>query len=540
MVLIQHNIVQFTTNNENGTDRTYYVCNAREVLGVLRIGKIMWWASEEISSEAAAIVKYVAIQGKVKAGELSSVFKVDEVSDNTVDFESLLMSLVKRRILRVAHVHECMPIEDYKQSIRNEELQIMKSLSMPETKKAKEIEERLHRKLNELADENNSADSGLKRKAETQGNGPAAKKLKRTDSQAVPIVDPDVMLRLNHDKYLVYQRNLDLVELCQARLGETTAAVYKYILKDLEPKIFSCDQDTTSLVFTTLKLGNLIPRTLDLASVWADPAGRSNVSAQARLDDELDDEDILDGPNSDDENFIEHDINEDNDKDDYVSNNKAINGTGTNRLNLVNRFLVRLASDSLHFVRKVGTKSMGEWQVDFNGLSNVLKQLEIERVIQHKFGDQAPRLLHILREKKKLDEKQFVMLAFLKQKDIRHVLTCLHQVGVVDLQEVPKKLSERISNTTLFLWFHNQRRAISCLSQDLCKANARVHQRLAFEIKNRQRLLDKSQRTDVRNKEAEYLSKGELQELRKIRLIEDLLLRQSGRLAHAYSVLVEY
>lgn len=549
VVLIQHDFVQFSTINESGIERTYYQCNWKEILGLLRTGKIMQWADQEVSLTAAALVKYIALYGKVKVADLGSVFNTRGTqlapSSEEMDFDAMLLQLVHRKILRVTSLHESKPAEDFKQSIRDEEMQKFNGLTMPEAKKAKEVEELLNSRLARLEEETNSAEHGLKRKSEAQDNGPSRKRAKtRVDDN--PFVDPDVLLKLNHDKFLVHQRNADLVELCTRRLGPTPAAVYNHILRELEPQIFSCRQDTTSLVFTTLKISRAIPEDLDLESVWANakPSKTNGKSAKVRTKERLDrpvdsDLDSEEEPeaDSDDEHFIiedDPDLASDEDYDPDLG--PTANG---DRIKFVNMFLDLFAMDSLHFVRKVGSRFMGEWQIDFASLSRVLKQLEIESVIQQKFGDLAPRLLRIVKDKVKIDEKQLSTTALLKRKDIQHVLTSLHEIGVLDLQEVPKRL-DRQPNMTIFLWYHNSERAISCLSQNLCKAMARVHQRLTHELQNRKRLLDKSQRTDVRNRESEYLSKGELSELRKIRNVEEKLLTYSSRLAHSYSILVDY
>lgn len=248
---------------------------------------------------------------------------------------------------------------------------------------------------------------------------------------------------------------------------------------------------------------------------------------------------------SGDESFIENDDHLlPGDDDDYDPRNErylsSANGVEKGeRIKMTNQFCDLLASDSLKFLRKVGTKAMGEWHVDYEALSNTLRQFEIEAIVQQKFGDLAPRLLRIVKDKVKIDEKQLSTIALLKQKDIRHVLTSMHKAGALDLQEVPKRL-DRQPSMTFFLWCHNPGRAIGSLSQDLCKAICRIYQRLHHELEARKRLLDKAQRTDVRNKEAEYLSRDELQALRQIRLVEERLLAQSARLAESYSILMHY
>lgn len=555
-VMIQHNFVQFTQVSEGAGDRVFYVCNWKEVMTLLQTGSVMLWASKEVSAEAAALVKYVSIYGKAKAGDVTSAFNpvstASDASSKAPAFEDVLLQLVQKKILRVSHLHEAKPLEDFKQSIRDEEILARKTAQIPETRKAKEVEEHLNRRLQALQAIADSPDTGLKRKADVQDDGRARKRM-RTNDDAKPAVDPEAMLRVNHDKYAVHQRNEALVVLCQKRLGPTPAAVYRFILKELEPKIFSCRQDTSDVSITTLAISRIIPSDFDLQSVWATlkasqgkskhsktPSRPTSKSRRRNSDGELEsDEGMSDEEaDSEDDDFVENDVNDLASDEDFDPNEQGSLQNG-DRIKMVNRFCELFAMDSLKFLRKIGTRSMGEWQVDYSALSQTLRQLEIESMVQQKFGDLAPRLLRIVKDKIKVDEKQLSTIALLKQKDIRHVLTSLHEVGALDLQEVPKRL-DRQPSMTYFLWFHNPARAVSCMAQDLCKGLARIHQRLQFELQNRKRLLDKSQRTDVRNKESEYLSKGELAELRKIRLVEEKLLAQSARLENSYSILIDF
>lgn len=564
-VMIQHNFVQFSTSLAGGTERTLYECNWKEILGLLRTGKIMWWASQEASPEAAALVKYVSIYGKVKTSDLAAAFTsshADELTQ-TIGFDKTLLNLVQSKILRVTTLHESQPVEDFKQSIRDEEMNSMSREAMPETKRAKTVEERLQKRLAQLESVANSQDIGLKRKADLADVGRARKRV-RMDDQAQSVVDPDVVLRINHDKYHVHQRNEELVKLCQGRLGPTPAAVYRCVLKEIEPLVFSCRQNTSSIIITTLAISRALPPDLDLASIWAtDTSSRRRAEdshnensrrkkSKSRTNGSERDSDSAESAkseseglfNSDDEgsaddSFIEYDMDELAADEDYDPDREPATPQSGEKIKLVNRFLELFATDSLKFLRKTGSRSMGEWHVDYDALAGTLRQLEIEALVQQKLGDLAPRLLRIVQDKIKVDEKQLSTTALLKQKDIRNILTALHEMGVLELQEVPKRL-DRQPSMTFFLWFHNRERAVSALAQDLCRTMCRVHQRLRFELERRRRLLDKSMRTDVRNRESEYLSRGELAELRKIRGVEEKLLAQSSRLADSYAILVDY
>ncbi|CCG80566.1 DNA-directed RNA polymerase III subunit rpc3 [Taphrina deformans PYCC 5710] len=560
-VLIQHNFVRFSTVQEAGHERTFYECDWQQVLYLLQTGRIIWWASKEATPQAAALVKYVSIYGKAKVSDMTNAFTSagSELRESTKEFHHTLAKLLQTKILQVAQIHESTPVEDFKQSIRDEELRTLNGANMPESKKLVEVEGRLERKLKDLQDKNNAEDAGLKRKAEALDNSRARKRARTTEVEE-DAVDPDIMVKVNYQKHAVFQRNEELVKLCQRRLGPTPAAVYGHILKMLEPKIFNCRQNTQDFKISTLSISRALPEDFDLESVWTKDESANGKSKRKKKevkrrkkrrtnghrgsDDDSDedseeesDDEMDDDASSGADSFLEHDIDDlASDDDDFDENAPAQSGQ---RIKLVQQFLDLFANDSIGFLRRLSTRSMGEWTVDYPHLANTLRQLEIEALIHQKLGDLAPRLLRIVQAKVKVDEKQLSTTALLKSKDIRHILTALHEMGVLDLQEVPKRL-DRQPSMTFFLWHHNQERAVSTLAQDLCKAMARVHQRLKHELQSRRRLLDKSQRTDVRNKESEYLSKQELAELRKIRSVEEKLLAQSSRLASSYSILVEY
>ena len=540
-VLIQHNLARFVTIVEHDRERTFYEGDWREILHLQNFGRELACVSKLVSAEGAAVLKYVMLYGKVKASDIVSAFSQPGkgASERARTFEKLLVQLISRRFLKAVQPHATRPLEDFKQMIRAEEM--ARGQAMTDAKKVKEVEKLIEDRLRYMSEDEHRPGFGLKRKADVDHDRPSKRHKSDGDEFAL---DPNTVLRVNHDKFLVHQRNEDLIALCQRRLGPVPAAVYRSILNSIEPLVYTCQQDTSNMVLSTLKICHELPKDLDLSSIWAKSVtGANNVKATkvrakqklSRVHAGSSDDDM--GMNTEDEQFIDNDDDDLMSDDDYDPSRTGDHDHG--RVNMLIRFLELFAADSCHLIRKIGSRSMGEWQIDYPHLTNTLRTTEIETIVFQKYGHLAPRLLRIIKEKRKIDEKGLSSIALLRQKDIRHILTALHESDILELQEVPKRL-DRQPSMTYFLWHHNEHRARISIARTLIKSMCRVQQRLQHELQLNVRLLDKAARTDVKNKEAEYLSKDELLSLRRIRGIEETLLSVASRLQNSYAILMEY
>ncbi len=560
-------MVTFSTLIQGPRDVTYYECAWYQVLHLTRVGREIWWASQELSPEAAAIIKFMTLNGRMTAKHIADAFvpvgQGKETARQKETFDSTLLLLVEQKFLRTVHVREMKSRDDLLDQLREEEGQAtggVKTLS--DAKRAKEIEGRVEKRLAAFEEEANSSTTGVITGKSELLDGRPFKRQKLEEEKRK--VDESTVLRINSDKFLLLERNANLGLLAEKRLGQTTSHVYRHLLRMIEPKVATCKQDTAPMVVTTLGLSCFVPRDMDLESTWAaDSASKNsegkanpkqNLRANRRRRDDADEpmaddlggleriggEDGVEDDDEDEDDGIEEDDEEDDASEaDYDERDEGHRKNSGERLKLLNRHLDTLAQDSSGFLRKVGSKSMGQWSVDSEALSRSLRATAMEGIVQQKLGSLAVRLLRIVRDKGKIDEKQLATLALLKQKDIRAHLTALHEMGLLDLQEVPKRL-DRQPSMTFFLWYHKPERAIKTLSADLYKTMSRVYQRLATELDVRKRLIEKSQRTDVRDKEQEYLSKDELRELRRIRMVEEKLLGQVTRLDTLLMILRDF
>jgi DNA-directed RNA polymerase III subunit RPC3 len=179
------------------------------------------------------------------------------------------------------------------------------------------------------------------------------------------------------------------------------------------------------------------------------------------------------------------------------------------------------------------------WSVDFVSLSRRLRLLALENILTARYGQESLRLVRILREKGKLDEKSLGSLSLMNQKLMRSILNRMHEAGHLELQEVPRD-NQRAASRTIFLWFFDEERCIGKILQETYKSMSRCLQRIKVEAGAVSVTLGKASRTDIAGKEKEYLSKREIGQLEQWRAKEEQLLGQLGRLDDLVAVLRDF
>ena len=200
-----------------------------------------------------------------------------------------------------------------------------------------------------------------------------------------------------------------------------------------------------------------------------------------------------------------------------------------NRTTDIKNHLLLLADYSPHFVRKCGSRSLGEWTVDFDELVNYMQETELDDIIFEAFGQLGCRIARILRQKGKLEEKQIQKFGLLKLKDVRTKLVEMQMSGIVDIQEVPKD-STRAAGRTIFLWYFDPERVKMIVLEHIYKTMSRCLQVLKAEKYDQREVLSQAERTDVIGLESEMLPAGQLERLDEIRDKEKKIFTQIGRL----------
>jgi DNA-directed RNA polymerase III subunit RPC3 len=179
------------------------------------------------------------------------------------------------------------------------------------------------------------------------------------------------------------------------------------------------------------------------------------------------------------------------------------------------------------------------WRVGFRGLARKLRHLELERMIESRYGDVALRVVRVMHAKGKLDEKRLQDISLLPFKDLRQTLSSMQTGGFVDLQEVPRD-AQRQPSKTIYLWYYDPDRVCSSILEDTYKAMSRCLQRIKFERERERDFLEKTERTDVKGHEEEFLSEAELEHLKNWRAKEALLLAEVSRLDDMVAVFRDY
>ena len=203
--------------------------------------------------------------------------------------------------------------------------------------------------------------------------------------------------------------------------------------------------------------------------------------------------------------------------------------------------LLLLAEHPYQFVNLVPrTKSATEkWSVNFTSLSRLLCQLEIEFLISSRYGVLGTRIVRILTEKGKLDEKALTNIGLINQKVMRSILTTMHEAGYLELQEIPRD-NQRQPSRTMYFWFFDRERCAQKVLGDTYKAMARCLQRVQVEREAVKAVIEKAERTDVVGREEEYLSIDERSALESWREKEERILGELGRLDDLVAILRDF
>jgi DNA-directed RNA polymerase III subunit RPC3 len=387
------------------------------------------------------------------------------------------------------------------------------------------------------------------------------------------------------DKFTVLARNEHLVQLAEKEIGKTTAFVYRELLRLVERDAKACkleDQDDddegrdvrSSMTLDTADItagfsdvgslsdgiGTASDSHVNISTIHQPRKKRRNVfpeneaevegSASPDEDDEEEEEEETNG--YDERNISDVDQDEDlvNGHRNYDPSGRSKNGShGVHEFRtesqqkeyLVRQHLLLLADHHYGFV--VWHQRRGilpeRWSVPYHSLSRRMRLIELENMITVRYGDEALRLVRILQEKGKLDEKSLASFALMNTKHMRGIMTQMHEGGHLELQEVPRD-NQRLPNKTIFLWFWDAERCKMKMLEETYKTMARCMRRVTVERETFSGVLEKANRTDVVGREDELLTHEERNELYDWNEREEKLLGEIGRLDDLVAVLRDF
>jgi len=333
---------------------------------------------------------------------------------------------------------------------------------------------------------------------------------------------------------LVDLRNRRLVQFVAELIGDTTAYVYGVLLKLLTKNLSRCRLDSSvditeeddenesrgAVFVTTSELLDNLKTVIDLSQgagkttpedISAKAAER--ISQHAPRPQRLIEEAEVDGDASADESEDDSGSEDGYDADHKqpVANStkvKFADGAGPKESRLDRRgqlrqHLLLLAESSQGFIRHCGSD---EWTVDFIPLMRVLREAELDSVIERKSGREGLRLVQILRAKGKLDEKALHNVALMRKPEVQQKMVEMQKAGFVHIQEVPKDNKADVKKS-FFLWFCDADKSMAKLVDNSYKAMVRCIQVLDELRQNESDVLLLTQRTDVKGREKDVMRK---------------------------------
>lgn len=362
-----------------------------------------------------------------------------------------------------------------------------------------------------------------------------------------------MVVRVNHEKLAVALRSQHLVELAEKRIGIVTSAVYSKLLEMMEDRIPRCrkdpsidDPDSHDEIpeIRLQELSNQIPKEIDLSQGIA-KASRREEPEQADSDEEAEvpkknkGVPVKSKKDSDSEDDTFRPLSPASNKVSPENKNSApIVVDKRVRMEQTRQHLLLLAGDRRRFVRSVGNAGNNAWTVDFVPLGEALRDDEVDALTWAKFREKGVRLIHVLREKGRLDEKLISTIALMKLTEVRSRLVEMQMAGLVDIQEVPKDAG-RVTNRSFFLWYYDGDRVAKLVTDNIYKAMSRSLQRLDVERYRDKEAIETSERTDV-NGNLELLSADTGAKLTRFLKKEELLTGLMVKLDKTAAVFREY
>jgi hypothetical protein len=198
-----------------------------------------------------------------------------------------------------------------------------------------------------------------------------------------------------------------------------------------------------------------------------------------------------------------------------------------------------LAEDSYHFVRCTKVGRVSSWTVDHKKIASKLRQHELENIVCQRFGDMALRIFRFLHRKGKMDEKKIQASTLIKMKQVRATLSILHTAGFLEIQEVPRENARQVSRN-IYLWFSDYDRCRQVVLENTYQTISRCLQRASHERGQLRTLLEKAERSDVKENPDELLTGMEKAMLSHLKAKEERLLVQVGRLDELVAIFRDY
>lgn len=159
----------------------------------------------------------------------------------------------------------------------------------------------------------------------------------------------------------------------------------------------------------------------------------------------------------------------------------------------------------------------GQFYVPFTVLQTQVPDFHMKQIVKTIFGNSSLRILNCIEEKRLIEEKNIAKSVLMREGDVRKMISVLIKFGLVEIQEIPRT-ADRSAMRGIFAFKINKNylRGRSMLGKCFMFNMGEVLDQLEqIKIENKI-LLDKISREDVRGHEVELLLESELAQLKNV------------------------
>ncbi|THV07850.1 hypothetical protein K435DRAFT_815128 [Dendrothele bispora CBS 962.96] len=463
LVLIQHNVLWHTTHPDDGAEVVEF--NVDECLVRLRFGTFVCLAESILGNPAGEIVQIILDHGKLTPPQIFHHLGVTPSNAKIkLRYTQALHQLVSSRYLKPSTVLSHISPKD--KLIQYESEEKAKISGFPTARQLREAKETARGRLKQ--EEKEAEKIGLKKKPQPQAK--TSKRKTMSDmSQDDTVVDDTVYFRVNPEKFAIHLRNELIEKAARERFNEGAALVVRAILKLTENNQF------------------------DVSEVKTDPISISNITLH------------LSSPS--DEEKLSSGLIFSSSSSKKISNSTCIKEYIGMLSSADNPTSQGSAAKFLSTTRASSGRGGGggKIQVEFDVIIRRLRRRVLESVAREKYGTEGLRIVRLLLDEGKMDEKQIAKSTLMPPQSIRPLLTSLSSDSLVSTYPVPKT-SDRNPTRTFYLWYVDLATAYSTILDKMYKTLFNIYARREEERESGangmvKKVLEKREREDVREAE---------------------------------------
>ncbi|KAH9811402.1 hypothetical protein DFH28DRAFT_439360 [Melampsora americana] len=526
ITLIQQNCVCHSeTSSTNPSTQInspeYFEIVPNEILARVRFGKYITIVDELFGIESSSIIESVLENGKIRIAQLvSSISSTPSTSTSTLmnsDLESHEMkseALKKSQIIR-SNILNLLSERFLKPSLPShsiasldlelawEKQMIGEIQGIPTPKDLRVVKERVADKL--VVEKDREFDELCafdlkKRKMTIDAGGRGGKRSKIEES----ILDDDMFVRVNYDKFDIKIRNSIFEQECLRSYNHEAALVMRAMLSLAEAR----QRDTQDLVSDPISAQTIVIRLGDQAKKLKTcfPSKASNGQFNLKLKNTGD--------------LTAEVLSIISKQDDFGTSNTSVfvNGGLDKLLSQMNPIaMVSEKKGNSTTLGGSGSGGMREFKIEYGKYSVELRKSLVTRIVRETLGIEAARVVRILLNKGRLDEKHLAKFAMMTLKDSRELCLKLSTQNIIELQEIPKT-QDRMPSRTYYLYFIDFRKLNLNLINKLRKSQINIFERIYKELNTNKNLISKINRQDIFNDLNKFLSHWELIEFNRLRI----------------------